>query len=138
MAGLRQIPRTAAFAWSTSIAKPLVATGTRAGAVDADFSDETKLEIWDLDSSGDEDVKPLASITSDARYANSPASSEMLVSSNGSDRHITVRFYDIAWSQPNPEHPEGIIAGALENGALDLWDAAKLKANVEYAVTLKT
>ena len=36
------------------------------------------------------------------------------------------RFHDIAWGPPSEEHPRGIIAGALENGSLDLWDAEKL------------
>jgi protein transport protein SEC31 len=36
------------------------------------------------------------------------------------------RFHDIAWSPPSAEHPKGIIAGALDNGSLDLWDAGKL------------
>lgn len=38
----------------------------------------------------------------------------------------SISFFDLAWSDPNQEHPEGIIAGALENGSLDLYDAAKL------------
>ena len=36
------------------------------------------------------------------------------------------RFHDIAWAPPNEDHPNGIIAGALDNGSLDLWDAQKL------------
>ena len=48
MVRLREIPRTATFAWSPGAASPLVATGTRAGAVDANFSNETCLELWDL------------------------------------------------------------------------------------------
>ena len=36
------------------------------------------------------------------------------------------RFHDIAWGPPIEGHPRGIIAGALENGSLDLWDAEKL------------
>lgn len=35
-------------------------------------------------------------------------------------------FNDIAWSQPSEQYPRGIIAGALESGALVLWDAEKL------------
>jgi protein transport protein SEC31 len=42
------------------------------------------------------------------------------------------RFYDIAWSKPTADHSEGIIAGALENGSLDLWDVAKFKTNASY------
>lgn len=37
-------------------------------------------------------------------------------------------FYDLAWSEPSKEYPDGVIAGALENGSLNLWDAAKLKS----------
>lgn len=106
MVRLREIPRTACFAWSIGSGAPLIATGTRAGAVDADFSNETQLEIWDLDLSNPEqgiELQPVGSINTDSR------------------------FYDIAWSQPSKEHPRGVIAGALENGALDLWDAAKLQ-----------
>lgn len=37
------------------------------------------------------------------------------------------RFHDIAWSQSSEDYPRGIIAGALESGSLDLWDAEKLQ-----------
>jgi protein transport protein SEC31 len=37
------------------------------------------------------------------------------------------RFHDVAWSEATESHSLGIIAGALESGSLDLWDAAKLK-----------
>ncbi|GME46261.1 Protein transport protein [Neofusicoccum parvum] len=105
MVRLREIPRTATFAWSPGSQPPLIATGTRAGAVDADFSNETQLEIWDLALSSSEqpvELQPAASISLDSR------------------------FHDIAWSQPDDAHPRGIIAGALESGNLDLWDAQKL------------
>ncbi|KAL0940980.1 WD domain-containing protein [Colletotrichum truncatum] len=105
MVRLREIPRTAAFAWSPDPSKPLLITGTRAGAVDADFSDETKLELWDLNLDNQDqglELQPVASISTDSR------------------------FYDIAWGPPDSDHPRGIIAGALENGSLDLWDAEKL------------
>jgi protein transport protein SEC31 len=48
-----------------------VVTGTRAGAVDADFSDETKLELWDLslDNLGQGvELQPIASLSTDSRY----------------------------------------------------------------------
>lgn len=70
MVKLREIPRTAAFAWSPGSTKPLVVTGTRAGAVDADFSDETKLELWDLSLDSQEqglELQPIASIVADSR-----------------------------------------------------------------------
>lgn len=70
MVRLREIPRTAAFAWSPGAGKPVLVTGTRAGAVDADFSDESKLELWDLALDDHEqglELQPVASITTDAR-----------------------------------------------------------------------
>lgn len=70
MVRLREIPRTAAFTWSPGAAKPLLATGTRAGAVDADFSDETQLELWDLNLDDEEqglELQPIASITTESR-----------------------------------------------------------------------
>jgi len=78
MVRLREIPRTAAFAWSPGVSRPLVVTGTRAGAVDADFSDETKLELWDLDLDNPDqglELRPLASVTTDSRYMPGIASS---------------------------------------------------------------
>ncbi|KAH7321153.1 hypothetical protein B0I35DRAFT_428687 [Stachybotrys elegans] len=117
MVRLREIPRTATFAWAPGTGKPLLVTGTRAGAVDADFSDESKLELWDL-ALDDEDqgleLQPVASITTDSR------------------------FYDIAWGPPDADHPRGIIAGALENGTLELWDARKLGAGDSGASISKT
>lgn len=49
MACLREIPRTAAFAWSRDAKHNSIVTGTKAGAVEADFSDAARLELWDLD-----------------------------------------------------------------------------------------
>ena len=72
MVRLREIPRTAAFAWGPGAGSPLVVTGTRAGAVDADFSDETKLELWDLSLDNSEqglELQPIASISADSRYS---------------------------------------------------------------------
>lgn len=112
MVRLREIPRTAAFAWSPNAAAPLLATGTKAGAVDADFTNDTNLEIWNLELSeaSSQELQPLASVSADSR------------------------FYDIAWGQPTADRPNGIIAGALENGSLDLWDAQKLRTDSRYGV----
>jgi protein transport protein SEC31 len=70
MVKLREIPKTAAFAWSSGSDAPYVVTGTRAGAVDADFSDETKLELWDLrldDRQQGVELQPIASLSTDSR-----------------------------------------------------------------------
>ncbi|KAI9874737.1 MAG: protein transport protein S31 [Pleopsidium flavum] len=117
MVRLREIPRTATFAWSPGTALPLIATGTRAGAVDADFSNDTQLELWDLDLGNIEqgvELQPTASISTDSR------------------------FHDIAWGRINDDYPRGVIAGALENGSLDLWNAEKLLQGASNAFMSRT
>jgi protein transport protein SEC31 len=71
MVRLREIPRTATFAWSPGASSPLLATGTRAGAVDADFSNDTQLELWDLDLNNRQqgtELSPAATIATDSRW----------------------------------------------------------------------
>ncbi|KAH6640761.1 hypothetical protein F5144DRAFT_561540 [Chaetomium tenue] len=116
MVRLREIPRTAAFAWSSG-PNPVLVTGTRSGAVDADFSDETKLELWELNLDAQDqglELQPVASISTESR------------------------FYDIAWGAPSDEHPRGVVAGAMEDGSLQLWDAAKLLAGEEAVMSRDT
>ncbi|KAH6610213.1 transport sec31 [Trichoderma cornu-damae] len=128
MVRLRDIPRTATFAWSPGAGNPMVVTGTKAGAVDADFSDESKLEIWDLSLDNQEqgiELQPVVSITTDSSSLD-PRKTE------------TARFYDIAWGPADADHPKGIIAGALENGTLELWDAEKLETGASDASISKT
>lgn len=71
MAPLREISRTATFAWSPVASSPFLATGTRAGAIDADFSNVTQLELWDLDLTNEgqrHEPKLVARIETDSRY----------------------------------------------------------------------
>lgn len=71
MVRLREIPRTAAFAWSPGTELPLIATGTKAGAVDADFSSETALEVWDLQLQNHQqnlELEPIANVSTDSRW----------------------------------------------------------------------
>ena len=73
MVRLREIPRTATFTWSPGTDSPFIATGTRAGAVDADFSNETQLELWDLDLDNSKlgvELEPAASIGTDSGWVN--------------------------------------------------------------------
>ncbi|TID24407.1 WD40 repeat-like protein [Venturia nashicola] len=112
MVRIREISRTAVFAWSPSATAPSIATGTKAGAVDADFSNENQLELWDLDIGNQQqgiESDPAATISVDSS------------------------FYDIAWGQPLAGYSNGIIAGGLESGSLDLWDASKLRTDSSNA-----
>ena len=114
--GLREVPRTAAFTWSPGAAPPFLATGTKAGAVDEGFSNDTQLEVWDLKLSASRrgELEAAASIDVDSR------------------------FNDIAWTKEPDSESRGIIAGALENGSLDLWDADKLLARGKDAFISRT
>ena len=117
MVGLRTLERTAVFAWSPGAGSPLLVTGTKVGALSDDFSNETKLELWDLELDKvdkDPDLKPIGSITTDSG------------------------FNDVAWSEPDDDHPLGVIAGALENGSVDLWDAQKLRNGDSNAFLSRT
>ena len=69
MARSRAVPRTAAFAWSPGPGLPFLATGTKAGAVDADFSSDTQLELWNLrlDDSSDHGPRPVGKVDTDSR-----------------------------------------------------------------------
>lgn len=70
MVKLRVIPRTATFVWSPGASTPFLATGTRAGAVDADFSNVTRLELWDLDLNNERqshELQSVASVETDSR-----------------------------------------------------------------------
>ena len=71
MVRLREIPRTATFAWSPDASNPWLATGTKSGAVDVDFSNETCLELWDLkldDAQQGPELKPTATITTETGW----------------------------------------------------------------------
>ena len=116
MLGFREVPRTAAFTWSPGPAPPFLATGTKAGAVDEGFSNDTQLELWDLHLSASQkgELEPAASIDTDSR------------------------FNDIAWTKEPDVESRGVIAGALENGSLDLWDADKLLTGEKAAFMSRT
>ncbi|KAJ8097316.1 hypothetical protein POJ06DRAFT_261049 [Lipomyces tetrasporus] len=107
MVKLKEIPRTATFAWSPGPQLPFIATGTVAGAVDADFSSKSTLELWDLNlvdksTNGFQLSSPVVTVGTEAR------------------------FHDLIWGGITASHPSGIIAGAQENGTLMLWDPEAL------------
>ncbi|CEP62543.1 Sec31p LALA0_S05e07976g [Lachancea lanzarotensis] len=102
MVKVAEYPRTATFAWSQD-RSPLLATGTASGTIDADFSSESKLEIWSLlgaeaDHEGN-GGSPQASVVADAK------------------------FNDLDWSYDNQ-----VVAGALENGTVEFFSPQDLKS----------
>jgi protein transport protein SEC31 len=73
---LKEIHRTSTFAWSP-LSKPLLATGTVAGALDESFSNDSQLEIWapdflnkqEYDLGGEGQNGPRGSVANTARCA---------------------------------------------------------------------
>ncbi|KAI9034360.1 hypothetical protein DFJ74DRAFT_600434 [Hyaloraphidium curvatum] len=112
---LRQLNRTATFAWSPGPQLPLLAVGTVAGALDASFSTATELEIVDLGLDADDGASPHL---------------------NGAD--ASRRFNRLAWSMaggPHGSKEHGILAGGLENGELGLWNPAAIINGGESLLT---
>ncbi|GBB98444.1 hypothetical protein RclHR1_03230002 [Rhizophagus clarus] len=96
---LKEIPRTATFAWSPGQHLPIIATGTVAGALDASFSNTTELELFNLNLKSDSGVE---------------LQSAGVVNSNA-------RFDRLVWGIAN-DKTYGIVAGGLENGEISLYD----------------
>lgn len=67
---LKEIPRTATFAWSPGQHLPIIATGTVAGALDASFSNTTELELFNLNLKSDSGVELQSAgvVNSNARF----------------------------------------------------------------------
>ncbi|KAG7900725.1 hypothetical protein KL905_002867 [Ogataea polymorpha] len=106
MVKLREVAETATFAWSYD-SMPLMATGTLAGAMDDTFSSESALQIWDVFSKN----TPLAKFSLDHK------------------------FTSLAWSQPSTKYEKGLLAGAFENGAIQLWNSSSLLDNPDLTAS---
>lgn len=99
MVKINEYERTATFSWSHD-PLPVLATASAAGAVDMDFSSSSKLEIFDVFSLDSKTLKV--------------------------ELDFDTKFYGLDWSNKTSAHSNGLLAGALENGIVQLWDAAKL------------
>lgn len=72
---LKEIHRTATFAWSPSLSVPIIATGTVSGALDESFSNDSLLELWapdfldksEYDLGGESYAGPKASVRTNSR-----------------------------------------------------------------------
>lgn len=94
---LKEIQRTATFAWSPRPDVPLLVSGSAAGAIDPEYSSSTRLELWHLD---------LTDRSSAAHMLSQPTAFLDTESS----------FYDLDFSADGYH-----VAGALENGNVELW-----------------
>lgn len=113
---VRSIQRTAVPVWSPSTypsTTPLLATGTVSGALDASFSSDSVLELWDpyggTQHEQEEDALELSPVAS---------------------LNVGSRFNRLAWGYVKyPERPRGVIAAGLENGEIALWDPSVMLGN---------
>ena len=121
MVQLKQITRNATFTWSPAKGKPLIASGTIAGAVDASFSQDSELEIWDLDL--DKTDPSAFELRPTARVSVERKSVLFLSYANVS------RFYSLAWGYVTSDKPQGVIAGAMDDGRLNIWDVNSVLQN---------
>ncbi|TIB65666.1 hypothetical protein E3P78_00539 [Wallemia ichthyophaga] len=90
------IKRTSTFAWSPFSSDSTIATGTVAGALDENFSNDAQLELWDVFSGEEPQVK--GSVTTSSR------------------------FNTLGWGSVNSSKPQGVIAAGLESGDISIWD----------------
>ena len=72
MVGIQEIPRTAAFAWSPDASSTVVATGTKSGAVDEGFSNDTQLELWNLGIDKAVGIAAVVAVRPRARHGHEP------------------------------------------------------------------
>lgn len=96
MVKLYDAKQSAVLAWSSDV-QPLLAAGTLAGVMDDTFSSSSSLAI------------------------HNPLSNKQLVSLDAPSK-----FHSLAWSEPSAKFASGLIAGAMENSNIELWDASKL------------
>ncbi|KAG8893057.1 protein transport protein S31, partial [Tulasnella sp. 408] len=117
---LKEIHRTSTFAWSPYPGLPLVASGTVSGALDASFSNDSQLEIWDPN------LLDKHSYDIGAEGLQGPQG--VLTTSS--------RFNRLVWGNVTATRPKGVIAAGMENGELSLWDAEKIIENAEASAAL--
>eukprot|EP01116_Phalansterium_solitarium_P012749 TRINITY_DN2929_c0_g1_i8.p1 TRINITY_DN2929_c0_g1~~TRINITY_DN2929_c0_g1_i8.p1 ORF type:complete len:1128 (+),score=373.01 TRINITY_DN2929_c0_g1_i8:203-3586(+) len=104
---LQEVDKNVTVAWSCLPSQPaLLAGGTVAGSLDSNFDTSAHLEILSLDLA--RPSKPL----------------QVLGSTTAPDR-----FHKLCWGMTgvaNETFPQGVIAGGLANGTVNLWDASKI------------
>ncbi|XP_057675041.1 protein transport protein Sec31A [Corythoichthys intestinalis] len=116
---LKEINRTAIQSWSPAQQHPIyLATGTSAQQLDASFSTNASLELFELDLSDPSlDMTSCGSLSSSHRY------------------------HKLVWGPCGTEatgHPAGLIIAGGENGNVILYDAAKIIAGESEAVVAES
>lgn len=103
---LSEISSGSCVAWSPiSKNSSIIACGTVAGIMDLNFDASTRLDLYKLD------------------LRNSKTEAKLLGSTNVADR-----FSKLCWSSTgsNQTYPNGVIAGGLANGSINIFDPSKI------------
>ncbi|XP_077441907.1 protein transport protein Sec31A isoform X2 [Vanacampus margaritifer] len=116
---LKEINRTAIQTWSPAQQHPIyLATGTSAQQLDASFSTNASLELFELDLSDPSlDMKSCGSFSSSHRY------------------------HKLVWGscrEDDQGQPAGLVIAGGENGNVILYDAAKIMAGESDAVVAES
>ncbi len=105
---LKQLKRNGVIAWSPSPDHSnFIAVGTAAGSI-GDFGTNTEVEVVTLTTTDPQDIFMPVLGTAEAAE----------------------KFHALSWGKTTQgsTHPHGILAGAMSNGAVALWDPAALMA----------
>ncbi|XP_061555139.1 protein transport protein Sec31A isoform X2 [Phycodurus eques] len=116
---LKEINRTAIQSWSPAQQHPIyLATGTSAQQLDASFSTNASLELFELDLSD-----PSLNMRSCGSYSSSH------------------RYHKLVWGPciaDAQDHPAGLVIAGGENGNVILYDATKIMAGESEAVVAES
>lgn len=152
MVKLAEYSRTATFAWSNDKLPSLV-TGTAAGTVDANFSNDSTLELWSLLSTKSD--KPIASLKTDSKFNDLDWSTDnkYIVGAfdNGSielfntnDSKTTLKSIakfvkhtsSVNTVKFNPKQSNLFVSGGARNGEIFIWDTNKCTNGSDYTPIL--
>ncbi|SCV67953.1 BQ2448_74 [Microbotryum intermedium] len=124
------IPRTAVSIWSPQQlrrATPLLATGTVSGALDASFSSDSLLELWDPFASAPSSTPQVEGLDLGNQNQNHQGLDQIELTTPLASLAVGSRFNRLAWGYiKQPDKPLGVIAAGLENGEIGLWDSSRL------------
>lgn len=120
MVRLMEFNRTATFAWSHD-KLPRLVTGTVSGTIDANFTNESNLELWDIVKGNDDDNNTTDQNNKD-NNENINNNNDNISKKNDNNKPIAslsvdAKFNDLDWSIDNK-----IISGALEDGSLQFFN----------------
>ena len=122
MVAVRNIERDSTFAWSNN-KQPRLALGSVSGKIDANFSNDSKLEIWDCFKSPD---TPLQSIEASSKFMDLAWSKDDSVIVGGLDNGV-VEFY----SAPKEQNEEIKVLTSIKahNASVQALAFSKVKEN---------